>query len=253
MFEEAVTSIVLTDLDDVLAVVLGSGVILWEPRSDNRLPFVFRLEGWPKVRLNDARADPWGHLWAGSMRNNVNSDGSSGEAGGQEGVLYRIAPTGEVTTHRCNIGISNTIAWSPDRRSFYFGDSLANTIWHYDCEPRTGEIFNDKPFFFGYSRGLPDGSTVDSKGYLWNCRFHGSCIVRVAPTGIIDRVVEIPAENVTMCTFGDKDRSTLYITTACAESAPWDRLAGSLFAFDAGVTGQPENAFNVSNYLLKST
>ena len=92
-FDQPVTALTLTDRDDVLAVVLGSGVILWEPASD-RSPrtHLISLEGWPAVRLNDARADPRGSLWVGSMRNNVNPDGSAGEAGGKDGILYRIDP-----------------------------------------------------------------------------------------------------------------------------------------------------------------
>ena len=47
--------------------------------------------------------------------------------------------TAELTVHRRDIGISNTLAWSPDRRRFYFGDSLANMIWSYDYDPATGD------------------------------------------------------------------------------------------------------------------
>ncbi|MGB7133637.1 MAG: SMP-30/gluconolactonase/LRE family protein, partial [Candidatus Sulfotelmatobacter sp.] len=82
LFDEPVTALTLTERPETLAVVLGSGVILWEPETDVRHDFIFRLEEWPKVRLNDARADPRGSLWIGSMRNNVNFDGSSGAAGG---------------------------------------------------------------------------------------------------------------------------------------------------------------------------
>src|SRR5262249_639701 len=74
--EEPVTALTLTDRDDTLAVILGSQVILWEPQSDRRSQPVFRLDQWPRIRLNDARADPRGSLWIGSMRNNVNPDGS---------------------------------------------------------------------------------------------------------------------------------------------------------------------------------
>ncbi len=78
-FDEPVTALALTDRDELLVVVLGSGVILWEPAADIRQKAIYQLEGWPAVRLNDARADPRGSLWVGSMRNNVNPDGSSGE------------------------------------------------------------------------------------------------------------------------------------------------------------------------------
>lgn len=150
IFEEAVTSLSLTDRDDVLAVVLGSGVILWEPATDRRSDFIFKLDGWPKVRLNDARSDPRGSLWMGSMRNNVNADGSAGEAGGADGELMRLDTNGKVSVWREGIGISNTLAWSPDRRSFYFGDTIANVIWAYGYDFASGAISGERPFLQGF-------------------------------------------------------------------------------------------------------
>jgi sugar lactone lactonase YvrE len=244
-FDEPVTALSLTSADNILAVVLGSGVILWEPETDSRLAPIFVLEGWPRVRLNDGGADPRGSFWVGSMRNNVKPDGSLGEAGGQDGMLYRIDPDGRTSVHRRNIGISNTLAWSPDRLSFYSGDTLANVIWTYDYDPKTGDIANERPFLKDFSRGLPDGSSVDSEGFLWNCRFFGGCIVRVAPDGKIDRVVEMPVKNVTTCTFGGSDLRTLYITTASNDAAVGDRLAGGLFALRTDAAGQPENHYSL--------
>ena len=242
-FDEPVTALALTDRPEVLAIILGSGVILWEPATDVRHNPRFHLEGWPKIRLNDARADPRGALWLGSMRNNVNRDGSGGTAGGKDGELFRLDSDGQVTVWRQNIGIANTLAWSPDQRRFYFGDTLANTVWVYDYDPATGAIAHERPFLQGFERGLPDGSTVDSQGYLWNCRFFGGCIVRVAPDGTIDRVVEMPVKNITTCTFGGADRKTLYVTTARAEAPAGDRLAGGLYAIPTEIAGQPENQF----------
>jgi len=242
-FDEPVTALTLTDRDEALAVVLGSGVILWEPATDFRHKPIYLLEGWPAVRLNEGRADPWGSLWVGSMRNNVNPDGSARDAGGKDGILHRIDPDASVTIHRRGIGISNTLAWSPDRRRFYFGDTLANIIWMYDYDPGTGTISNEAPFFEDFERGLPDGSAVDAEGYLWNCRYHGGCVVRVSPDGKIDHVVEMPVKNITTCTLGGSDLRTLYVTTASAQAASGQRLAGGLFAIQCGVCGQPENKF----------
>ena len=61
---------------------------------------------------------------------------------------------------------------------------------------------------------------MDGEGYLWNCRYGGGCVVRVAPDGGIDRVIDIPAGNVTTCTFGGPELTTLYVTTAAADRAP---------------------------------
>lgn len=246
-FEEPVTSLILTNLEHVLVVVFGSRVVLWEPSTGVLRETIFSLNGWPQVRLNDARADPRGSLWVGSMRNNVNPDGSEGEAGGEDGKLYRIDPDGTAQIFRQRIGISNTVAWSPDGRRFYFGDSLKNVIWAYDYEPATGAIANERPFLDGYSRGVPDGSTVDCAGYVWNCRWGGDCIVRVTPDGVVDRVIEMPVKNITTCTFGGPDLNTLYVTTAASGAPPSDRLAGGLFAIQTEVAGLPEKRFLLAN------
>jgi sugar lactone lactonase YvrE len=120
-------------------------------------------------------------------------------------------------------------------------------IWSYDYDSATGGISNERLFLEGFARGLPDGSTMDAEGYLWNCRFYGNCIVRVAPDGKIDRVVEMPVKNTTTCVFGGADLSTLFVTTASAQAPPSDRLAGSLFSIRTGVRGQAENRFGFYN------
>lgn len=244
-FEEPVTALALTDRDDVLAVLVGSGVILWEPASDVRHPRIFSLEGWPSVRLNDGRADPRGYLWVGSMRNNVSPDGSSKEAGGRDGILYRLNADRIVTVQRRDVGISNTVAWSPDHRRFYFGDTLANMIWSYDFDAGTGTISNETPFFRDFERGLPDGSTVDAEGYLWNCRYDGSCIVRVAPDGSIAGVLETPVKNPTTCAFGGDNLSTLFFTAAESAEGEPQGLAGSLFSLRVPVRGLPVTPFRL--------
>jgi sugar lactone lactonase YvrE len=244
-FEEPVTALALTDHDDTLAVALGSRLILWTPGTDTRRDHGFRLPNWPAVRLNDGRADPDGRLWLGSMRNNVHADGTSGEAGGTDGVLYSIDGAGLTREWKQKVGISNTLAWSPDARTFYFADTLANTIWAYDYDSKSGGISNERVFFQAFERGSPDGSQMDSRGFLWNCRYYGKCIVRVSPNGHVDGILEMPVSNITSCTFGGPDLKTLYITTAAAKAPQGERLAGGLFAIQTDIAGHPENRFRV--------
>ncbi len=242
-FEEPVTALSLTDRDDTLAVALGSRLLFWKPASDERNDHGFHLAGWPAVRMNDGRSDPRGSLWLGSMRNNVNPDGSSSEAGGTDGVLVRIDPNGDVTEWKREVGIANTVAWSPDHTRFYFADTLDNRIWSYQYDQATGNISDERTLLHGFERGLPDGSTVDSEGYLWNCRYGGKCIVRISPAGAIDRIIEMPVSNITSCTFGGSDLQTLYITTAANGAPAGQRFAGGLFSLRASIKGQPENRF----------
>jgi len=211
-FLEPVTCVLATNRSGTLALVLGSGVVLWEPASDLRHEHLFFMPGWPAVRCNDAGVDPRGDLWLGSMRNNVRENGESCEIGGRDGALYRVDGGGGWRELRRDLGIANTLLWTSDCTRFYLGDSLRNEIWAYDYEITEGSIRNERSFFRDYPRGLPDGSALDSEGYIWNCRYGGGCIVRISPLGQVDRAIEMPVGNPTNCAFGGEDGSTLFVT-----------------------------------------
>ncbi len=245
LFDEPVVALSLTTEAGRLLVALASRLVHFWPASGRRLDHGFRLPGFPRVRLNDGRTDPDGHFWVGSMRNNVLPNGDAGEVGKGEGALFQIAPDGAVTTRRDGVGIANTLCWSPDRSTFYFGDTLENEIRRFHVAAG-GAITDAGPHFAGFARGLPDGSAIDAEGHLWNCRYGGGCIVRVTPGGTIDRVIEMPVRDITTCCFGGDDLRDLYVTTARAGCHPGERLAGGLFRIRTGVRGLPENRFRIS-------
>jgi sugar lactone lactonase YvrE len=245
-FSEPVTCVMETSRADTLALSLGSGIALWQPGSDSPPTQLFALPGWPTVRCNDAGVDPGGALWMGTMRNNVKENGDFAESGGEDGILYRIDGSGAVSEWRRNIGISNTLLWSPDRSRFYFGDSVKNILWSYEYDLAARSISAERPFFEGFERGLPDGSTIDAEGYVWNCRWGGGCIVRIAPDGKVDRVIEMPVSRPTNCTFGGPQGNVLYVTSAAPEAGKWERFGGGLFALQTNVTGIEENKFLLS-------
>ncbi len=234
-FAEPVTTLGLTDRPDTLVVSTASRVILWQPANDARADFADPEHGRQGVRFNDGRPDPAGNFWVGTMH--FGKDVPTGV-----GKLFRVNADGSSSIEKTDIGISNTFCWSPDNRHFYFGDTSANSISVWDYDLSTGEIANEQPFFVGFDRGGPDGSAMDREGYLWNARYGGACIVRVAPNGEIDRVIEMPVSNVTTCTFGGPHLKTLYITTAMR---PDERLSGGLYALDVDVPGLAENIFRL--------
>jgi sugar lactone lactonase YvrE len=241
LFDEPVVALALSTEPGRWLVALASKLVWWWPREDRRVDHGFRLDGFPQVRLNDGRPDVQGNFWVGSMRNNVLANGELGEAGGTDGRMFRIAPDGAVTEHLDGLGISNTVAWSPDQRTFYTADTLANTVWAFEFDPNRATLGAKRDFLAGFAQGLPDGSTVDAEGCLWNCRFGGHSIVRVAPDGRIDRVIPMPVKNITTATFGGPDLRTLYVTSAAVLRDPGERLAGSLWALQCEVPGLPEH------------
>jgi sugar lactone lactonase YvrE len=248
MFDEPVTATGLTTRDDTLIVAQGSKIILWQPANDARADFANPHRNWPRERFNDGRPDPAGNFWVGTMQNNVGGGGEDVPLTEPIGRVFRIAPDGSSTVFKTGIGVSNTFAWSPDKRRFYNGDTIANTISVWDYDLRTGEISNERPFLAGFDRGLPDGSAVDRDGFLWNARYDGGCVVRVAADGRIDRVIDLPVSAVTTCTFGGPGLRTLYITTGGGGGAQvrGERFAGGLFALAVDTPGLPENRFRLA-------
>jgi sugar lactone lactonase YvrE len=240
-FDEPVTSMNLTSDPGQLLVVFGSKVGLWSPATHPAVQTIYRLSEAPGMRFNDAGVDPRGSLWAGTMRNNVGPKGEDLDVTFTGGVLYRIDPDGKATKWRQEIGISNTVAWSPDNTYFYFGDSVANSIHRFDYDIDTGAILGKQPFLVGYERGAPDGSAMDADGFLWNTRPGAGCLIRIAPDGSVDRVVALPVPNPTTCAFGGEDFKTLYITSARTA----ERLSGGLFALRTETPGVAKSRFGL--------
>src|SRR5258708_6277284 len=112
LFDEPVTALTLTEREDTLIAIFGSKAQLWQPSSNALGPVLFRLETWPNMRCNDARVDPRGSLWIGTMRNNVGPDGKDLDVPFSGGILYRIDADGAVSEWKHDIGISNTVAWN---------------------------------------------------------------------------------------------------------------------------------------------
>ena len=181
------------------------------------------------------------------MQNNFGPDDADLPITRLSGWIYRLDP--DLTCHRLDgpVGIVNTFAWSPDDRILYTADSITGTMYAYDFDAGSGRIADRRVFADLAGHGLPDGSTVDAEGYLWNIRVNHGSVVRFAPDGSVDREVLLPVTRPTSCVFGDPDLRTLYITSASDELTEAQRaaqpLAGHLFALRTDVPGLAEHRF----------
>ncbi len=193
----------------------------------------------PRNRFNDGKCDRAGRFWAGTMDDRLSE---------HTGALYRLDPDRSVHRMAEGVGISNSLAWSPDDRLFYFADTMDRAIYAYDYDAATGAIANRRVLADHKDQpGNPDGSTIDAEGFLWNAQWDGWRLVRFAPDGRVDRVVPLPVQKPTSCMFGGPDLATLYVTSAIWDlegealaRQPW---AGGLLALDVGVRGLPEPRF----------
>jgi sugar lactone lactonase YvrE len=145
----------------------------------------------PNNRTNDGKCDRNGRFWFGTMQNNVGKAGEDIPIEESSGSLYCYRSDGTCKKWDTGFGVSNTFAWSPDNKTMYFGDTF-DAIYAYDYDAESGEIGNRRDFSKIEDHGYGDGSTIDAEGYLWNCRWEGGCVLRIAPDGSLDRTVELP-------------------------------------------------------------
>jgi len=186
------------------------------------------------LRLNDARCDPRGRLWAGTVRD----DFASGVA-----ALYRLDP--DLRLHRMldGVTISNGLDWSPDGSLFYYADSATAAVDAFDYDLERGSLGGRHRLLeLPDELGMPDGLTVDADGFLWLAVFGGGQVRRHAPDGRLDAVIELPVRWVTSCGFGGPNLDQLYVTSG-RERDPDAPLAGGLFCVEPGTRGRPQNAF----------
>jgi L-arabinonolactonase len=195
----------------------------------------------PNNRINDGKVDRQGRFIAGSMDTMEE---------GPNGALYRLDPDLSLHTLDTGIIVSNGPCWSPDGATFYFADTWTGEIWAYDYDQSSGSVANRRTFVkVDTSRGgAADGSTVDAEGHVWNALVYDGRIVRYAPDGSIDRIIEMPVRKVTSVMFGGPDLDILYVTSMAKPPLPrfpGDGVQrGSLFAIHRlGVRGIPEPRF----------
>lgn len=184
-------------------------------------------------RFNDAKVDPLGRLWAGTM-----DDGEQADSG----HLYRVHQ-GEVTRVDSGYCITNGPTFSPGGDILYHTSTTARTTFAFDVADN-GELANKRVFYrMPDAQGYPDGMTTDSEGCIWLCHFFGGQLTRLSPAGEVLARVPMPVSNITSCCFGGPHRDILFITTArwalTTAQRTAEPLAGGLFAFKPGVTGLP--------------
>ncbi|OON64016.1 gluconolaconase [Massilia sp. KIM] len=232
----------LTGSTDRLLLGLASGLAFFS-FSTGRVSRICEVEAdIPATRLNDGRCDRQGRFVFGMFNQDENPKTALGG-------FYRLNL--DLSLERLPIGnaaIANSICFSPDGRRMYFADSMTREIRYADYNPCSGEVGATRDFVPAHAApGEPDGSCVDAEGYLWSTRWGAGQVMRFAPDGRLDRVLEVDAPQPSCPAFGGLELSTLYLTTAHLGMTEGDRarapLSGALLRQPLDVRGLPENRF----------
>lgn len=131
----------VADATDEYAVGLGRrvGVVHWDGVSSKttlkRIAFEVE-ETSENTRFNDAKADPAGRFYGGTMR--VESAGDLFDVAA--GTFYKYVKGEEAHELLHNIYVSNGMAWNQTENKFYYIDSCKFDIKEYDYDPSNGNI-----------------------------------------------------------------------------------------------------------------
>jgi sugar lactone lactonase YvrE len=230
----------------VAVPVEGGGLLLALARllavldeAANRMDPVAALPHGDDVRTNDGACDPAGRFFVGTMALDERPGG---------GALYRYSAAAGLELVLADVTLSNGIGWSPDGGRMYYVDSPTHRVDVFDYDAATGEPDGRRPFAtVAPEDGTPDGLAVDGEGGVWVALYGGGAVRRYDADGRLDRIVQVPATNVTSCCFGGDDGRSLFVTTARQGLSPAqlerEPDAGSVFVTRIDVAGPPARPF----------
>jgi len=184
------------------------------------------------VRMNEGAIAPDGSFLCGSM----GYDQAQGAA-----AMWRLRPDGTTTQLFGDLTISNGLAFSADGTRAFYIDTPTGRVDLFDWSDEDG-LVQRRPFAdLSEEEGHPDGLCLDAEGNVWVAMHAGSQVLGLDARGAVAERISVGARQVTACTFGGEDRSTLFITTSRENLADGDEpAAGSLFTARPGVRG-PES------------
>jgi sugar lactone lactonase YvrE len=241
-------------------LVVASGVEILTLSDAGDVRSFAHLDADPQcVKLNDAKCDSRGRLWAGTRDTDFGVPGRKITPG--RAALYRVDPDGAAVKMLSGTTLGNGLDWSPDGSVFYFIDTYSRTIDAFDFDIDQGSISHRRNVVTLYSdEGLPDGMTVDRDGNLWVAIAGTGEIRGYSPEGSLLAHVKVATPTVTSCAFGGIAGGDLFITTARVQlpatalsgltqgfslevGGSSEPSAGGLYVCQPGVTGLPAHGF----------
>lgn len=206
------------------AVSDGFGLIV-----DDALTVVDPVLPEPYRRMNDAKVDSRGRMWAGSTHLEFTPG---------VGALHRWDGRGPSTTVATGFILPNGLGWDADDSVMYLVDSFGYSLLAASYDTDDGAVGEFRQIAT-IDSGLPDGLAVDVDGFVWVAVWGGSEVRRYSRGGELVATVPMPVTQPSSCAFGAD--GTLYITSARAglseEDIAGQPLAGSVFALATSTRG----------------
>jgi len=225
--------------NNCILLITATGPLRLDPENGSMKSVTLPVFPENGTCFNDGKVAPDGSLWLGT---------SDIDESRPIGTLSRI------TGNRCEevesgFVISNGPAFSPHGNKAYFSDSANRRILQYALDESGKPLSRDVFATISEDDGLPDGLTVDSQGQIFNAHWHGHSVTVYCPDGQIGHRIAVPALNVTSCTFGGHDLSTLFVTSAAiGADENSSNPEGDAFLFACNVKGVNEPVFKLHGH-----
>ena len=193
-------------------------------------------------RINDGKTDPKGRLWFGTMDNPERSI--------KNGSLYCLDK--DLIIHKVDTGyfITNGPAFL-NENNFYHTDSRRRIIYKLKINKYLKIIKKEVFIKLNSKNGSPDGMTLDRNKNLWVATYGGAKLLVFNKNGKLKHTVKFPAKNITNCTFGGKNNTEIFVTTAkkSMNKSELQRysFSGSLFSVKSNIKGLNQKNFILSN------
>jgi sugar lactone lactonase YvrE len=217
---------------DGFAVAVADGFGYW---TSGQLAITDPVLPEADRRMNDAKCDSRGRLWAGSTHM---------EFVPGVGVLHRWDGDRPSMAKAAGFTLPNGLGWNSEDTTMYLIDSMTKTLLSAPFHPDEGSV-GEFAGMCSIDPGLPDGLTVDMDGSIWIAVWGGAEVRRFSPAGELTGIVPMPVTQPASCTFGPD--GTLYITSARNGLSPEDIAsqphAGSVFAVATTTLGVPVHPF----------
>jgi len=182
-------------------------------------PLVNPYPQQPENRLNDAKADHRGRIWAGSMHQSASK---------RSGALYRLNVDFTLNELDSPYHIANGPTFSRDHSRVYHTETDSGEIFRFDLDA-SGEPVNKRLFVrFDGDMGKPDGMTTDCADGIWVAHWGGGRVSRFTPDARLDFSISLPASQITSLCFAGDRLDRLFVTSA-ADGVPGEAEAGTLF------------------------
>jgi gluconolactonase len=221
-----------------LLLVADSGsraIALLDLRTKKKRFLAERFQGKRLNSPNDLVVGPDGAIWFTDPAYGLEGIDASPLKEQPANRVYRLAPDGKVTAIESELHFPNGIAFSPDGRTLYVSNSDPKNAVIFALDVSAGGKVSHRRVFADMTAlaakglpGLPDGMTVDERGNLWATGPGGVHVL--TPEGRELGLISTGSA-ISNCTFGGRDRRTLFMTSTHELAAVRTKIRGGPVRF----------------------